>query len=187
MPEVLRPLVEQVVQASCLYYCSFVNRFLRIVRPSSQFQRIGRKVTVVVKADMATCLYRVIFGSVLFCALVVVQSSLSGLYVDNGLDQTVIQRGMTHRERMLVEHEILDLLGLPNRPRKTRNVPLNKSAPIFLLDVYKSLADEHDVRSTRSSEINLSGDDLHAIDQSDVIMTFQSKSKWRQFQINKIS
>lgn len=136
---------------------------------------------------MATCLYRVIFGSVLFCALVVVQSSLSGLYVDNGLDQTVIQRGMTHRERMLVEHEILDLLGLPNRPKKTRNVPLNKSAPIFLLDVYKSLADEHDIRSTRSSEINLSGDDLHAIDQSDVIMTFQSKSKWRQFQINKIS
>lgn len=43
--------------------------------------------------------------------------SLSGLYIDNGVDQTLMQRALTKHERQEVEHEILSLLGLPDRPR----------------------------------------------------------------------
>jgi hypothetical protein len=102
---------------------------------------------------------------------------LSGLYIDNG-DQTMIHHAMTRHERLVVEHEILDLLGLGERPRRARAPPLERSAPSFLLDVYKQLAEDHEqARPTRSSEMALSGDEQQAIDESDLIMTFQSKSK----------
>lgn len=107
------------------------------------------------------------------------EAVLSGLYIDNGVDQTVIHHSMTRHERLLVEHEILDLLGLGERPRRTSAPPLDRSAPSFLLDVYKQLAEEHEqARPTRSSEMALSGEEQQAIDESDLIMTFQSKSKY---------
>lgn len=106
------------------------------------------------------------------------ECALSGLYIDNGVDQTVIHHSMTRHERQVVEHEILELLGLGERPRRTQAPPLDRSAPSFLLDVYKQLAEEHEqARPTRSSEMALSGEEQHAIDESDLIMTFQSKSK----------
>lgn len=101
---------------------------------------------------------------------------MSGLYIDNGVDQTIVQRFMTRQEKREVEHEILNLLGLQYRPRPANSKTLGSSAPKFLLDVYKSLLDSPNSRSTRS-EFNLSGRDLHAIDESDVIMTFTSNSK----------
>lgn len=116
------------------------------------------------------------------CFLVVVlftlaEALLSGLYIDNG-DQTMIHHAMTRNERLVVEHEILELLGLGERPRRARAPPLDRSAPSFLLDVYKQLAEEHEqARPTRSSEMALSGEEQQAIDESDLIMTFQSKSK----------
>lgn len=109
---------------------------------------------------------------------VVTDAILSGLYIDNGVDQTIIHHTITRHERMVVEHEILDLLGLGERPRRSKSPPLDRSAPSFLLDVYKQLAEEHEqARPTRSSDMALSGDEQQAIDESDLIMTFQSKSK----------
>lgn len=106
---------------------------------------------------------------------------MSGLYIDNGVDQTIAQRFMTRQEKKEVEHEILSLLGLQYRPHPAANSKtLGSSAPKFLLDVYKSLLDSPCSRSTRS-EFNLSGRDLHAIDESDVIMTFTSNSKYTYF------
>lgn len=106
-------------------------------------------------------------------------AALSGLYIDNGVDQTIIHHSMTRHERQVVEHEILELLGLGERPRRSEAPPLDRSAPSFLLDVYKQLAEEHEqARPTRSSEMALSGEEQHAIDESDLIMTFQSKSKY---------
>lgn len=108
---------------------------------------------------------------------VAAQATLSGLYIDNGVDQTVIHHSMTRDERKVVEVEILELLGLGERPRGPRAPPLERSAPSFLLDVYKQLAEEHEqARPTRSSEMALTGDEQQAIDESDLIMTFQSKS-----------
>lgn len=122
------------------------------------------------------------------CALMLLSAAadaaLSGLYVDNGVDQTIIHHSLTRHERLVVEHEILDLLGLGVRPRRTRTRSLERSAPSFLLDVYKQLAEEHEqARPTRSSEMALSADEQHAIDESDLIMTFQSKSKFINYYI----
>lgn len=50
-----------------------------------------------------------------------VYASLSGLYVDNG-HQTVLQHQLTRAETHEVEHEILDLLGLADRPRRKRHI-----------------------------------------------------------------
>ncbi|XP_046414608.1 protein 60A [Neodiprion virginianus] len=110
------------------------------------------------------------------------EGRLSGLYVDNGLDQTVIHRVVTQRERQEVEHEILNLLGLPDRPRGLGGHPpqVKRSAPKFLLDIYRNTlgeGEDQDLSSTVKPEgdrghFDLSGQDLRAIDQSDVIMSF---------------
>lgn len=110
-------------------------------------------------------------------------STPSGLYVDNGLDQTVIEHSMTIQERQDIELEILHLLGLPDRPRThPSGLPgdLQRSAPRFLMDVYKSLVERENGREERSAddmEVELSGDERNAIEESDVIMTFENKYK----------
>lgn len=106
---------------------------------------------------------------------IIISASLSGFYVDNGFDQTMIERIMTKEEKREVEYEILNMLGLPNRPRKKITAPLKKSAPRFLMDVYKTLMEDSN-RHTRSTELNLSGEEQQAIDESDIIMTFESQS-----------
>ncbi|OAD52857.1 Protein 60A [Eufriesea mexicana] len=104
---------------------------------------------------------------------------MSGLYVDNGFDQTIVHRVVSQREKREVEHEILNLLGLPDRPRSTAGRPpqVKRSAPKFLLDIYKNaLGEDEDEKpigeQRRAGEFDLTGQDLRAIDQSDVIMTF---------------
>ncbi|PSN54809.1 Protein 60A [Blattella germanica] len=100
---------------------------------------------------------------------VLTHAALSGLYVDNGVDRTVMARSLSRSERQEVEHEILNLLGLPSRPARA---PPNSAAPQFLLDVYKSLLDE--------SNFNISGREQYAIHESDVIMSFTSRSDFHQ-------
>ncbi|XP_025158147.1 protein 60A isoform X2 [Harpegnathos saltator] len=104
---------------------------------------------------------------------------MSGLYVDNGFDQTVVHRVVSQYEKREVEHEILNLLGLPDRPRNTigRSTQVKRSAPKFLLDIYKNALGEDEEEKPAShrrkaGEFGLTGQDLKAIDQSDVIMTF---------------
>lgn len=107
----------------------------------------------------------------------------SGLYVDNGFDQTIIHHVVNQREKREVEHEILNLLGLPDRPRNTVNRPpqVRRSAPKFLLDIYKNALGEDEeekpmVHRHKAGEFDLSGQDLKAIDQSDAIMTFAARN-----------
>lgn len=65
------------------------------------------------------------------------------------------------------------------------NILHRKSAPQFLLDIYKKLTSEQEdengnsriKRDTSDNEIYLSPEDQYAIDQSDIIMTFLNKSK----------
>lgn len=120
---------------------------------------------------------RVIVLFILLLAVSCVCGRLSGIYLDNGLDQTVIQKLLTKQEKRHIEQEILNLLGLPNRPKPMMPMHLDKSAPKFLLDVYQRLLDTDDDRLTRS-EYSVSGDDQKAIDESDVIMSFSSQSEF---------
>jgi len=105
-----------------------------------------------------------------------ITSRRSGFYLDNGLDQTVLQKFLSKEAKREVEQEILNLLGLPSRPKPMMPSHLGKSAPKFLLDVYQSL--EHEENSLTRSEFSVSGDDQRAIDESDVIMSFNSQSKF---------
>lgn len=45
-------------------------------------------------------------------------ASMSGFYIDNGYDKTVLHQELSLEDQIEVEHEILDLLGLPDRPKK---------------------------------------------------------------------
>ncbi|CAG9862784.1 unnamed protein product [Phyllotreta striolata] len=111
--------------------------------------------------------------------LCVCGASRSGVYLDNGFDQTVIDRTFSDDDQKDLGLEILSLLGLPKRPRRFDKGPLRRSAPRFLLDVYRTLMDDENDsgRSKRSEdEVYLSGEEQHQIDESDVIMTFESVS-----------
>lgn len=62
--------------------------------------------------------------SILVCSVIILLhsvdvtvGSVSGVYVDNG-DQTVMHHALTADDTEEVEREILELLGLPDRPRK---------------------------------------------------------------------
>ncbi|XP_022908408.1 protein 60A [Onthophagus taurus] len=107
----------------------------------------------------------------------------AGIYIDNGYDQTSIDRALTKQEKRDMELEILHMLGLPNRPRRgANNTPLTKSASKFMMDVYKNILDkenyeDHHERRERSVDLNLSGEEEKAIDESDVIMTFENSNR----------
>lgn len=121
---------------------------------------------------------------------IALSARMSGLYIDNGYDQTVVHRVVSQREKREVEHEILNLLGLPDRPRSIigKTPQRRRSAPKFLLDIYENALGENDDtkspltsgnhhRNPESGEFDFTGQDLRAIDQSDVIMTFAAHSK----------
>lgn len=137
--------------------------------------KITKKIRIEMKSLLSTVLCLIIYISVGF------SHPPAALYVDNGLDQTMIERIMTKQEKHEMELEILNLLGLPNRPRRGVNAPLRKSAPRFLMDVYQSLIekenDDENERVERSADLYISGEEQSAIDESDIIMTFESISK----------
>lgn len=47
-----------------------------------------------------------------------VDASQSGIYVDNGHDQTIMHRTLDEEEKVAASYEILEFLGLPERPRR---------------------------------------------------------------------
>lgn len=51
--------------------------------------------------------------TIIYCVI----ATHSGIYVDDG-HQTVLHHQLTRDETHEVEYEILELLGLPDRPRK---------------------------------------------------------------------
>lgn len=102
------------------------------------------------------------------------------LYVDDGYQQTVVDSIMSSEEKQELELDILNLLDLRRRPPTVANnkSSLKKSAPRFLMDIYKVLMDEENEQNSRSKRsLGLSGDEQQKIDESDVIMTLESVSK----------
>lgn len=55
-------------------------------------------------------------------SLCCIYGSLSGFYIDNGIDQTVMHHALSQDDVQEVEHEILEMLGLPERPRKKHSI-----------------------------------------------------------------
>ncbi|XP_017070410.1 protein 60A [Drosophila eugracilis] len=133
-----------------------------------------------------------------------VEATQSGIYIDNGKDQTIMHRVLSEDDKLDVSYEILEFLGIAERPThlSSHQLSLRKSAPKFLLDVYHRITAEeglsdhnHDGddddsyershRSRRSTDLEEDeGDqqknfitdlDKRAIDESDIIMTFLNK------------
>ncbi|XP_041772210.1 protein 60A-like isoform X1 [Anopheles merus] len=115
-------------------------------------------------------------------------STLSGIYVDNGVGQTVLEDTLTYEEQQEIENEILNLLGLPGPRPAVRHLhsSVGKSAPQFLLNVYDQLQQEENdapagagrIRKVRSTDMDIliTEADRKAIDESDIIMTFLNKN-----------
>lgn len=115
---------------------------------------------------------------------------LSGLYYDNGIDQTVIHKYLNNREKKEMQTEILHVLGLDHRPRPVFHLPELKrtdnemsSAPRFLKDVYQSLTevDTGDLKLTSNAlvnEFNVSHSDVDSMNQADVIMSFMNHGNY---------
>lgn len=102
-----------------------------------------------------------------------IYSAFSGLYVDNGKGQTVVERFISRREKQKFEREMLSILGLSRKPRKVYNsTELNFSAPRFLMDIYNSL-DGNEIK-----EFNLKNEDIRSVEESDTIVTFLSHSEF---------
>lgn len=113
-------------------------------------------------------------------------AALSGFYYDNGLDQTVVHKHLSKREKKEMQSEILHLLGLEHRPRPTMVSLSNRrkeleenlsSAPRFLIDVYQSLTEEDsgDLKlkpELIEREFNVTDSDVNSMDEADVIMSF---------------
>ncbi|XP_058129314.1 protein 60A-like [Anopheles ziemanni] len=125
----------------------------------------------------------------LCCILQSSCSSLSGIYVDNGVGQTVLEDALSVEEQQEIENEILHLLGLPGPRPVVRHLhsSVGKSAPQFLLNVYDQLQQEENevamnsasrIRKVRSTgmDILITDADRKAIDESDIIMTFLNKN-----------
>lgn len=49
--------------------------------------------------------------------VICVSARMSGFYIDNGVDQTIMEDVLDDESKHAVEHEILELLGLPDRPK----------------------------------------------------------------------
>lgn len=122
-------------------------------------------------------------------ALPTAGTSLSGIYVDNGVGQTVLENALSFEEQQEIENEILNLLGLPGPRPIVRHLhsSVGKSAPQFLLNVYDQLQQEENdaalssasrIRKVRSTgmDILITDADKKAIDESDIIMTFLNKN-----------
>lgn len=129
------------------------------------------------------------------CFKVVLGSTASGIYYDNGVDQTVVHKALNVQEKKEVQSEILQLLGLQHRPypfsynkvagNRQNNVNLN-SAPRFLMDVYESLVEEESGELKLPSkvlgrEFIVSEMDLDFIDEADLIMSFTNHGMYKLF------
>ncbi|XP_020818014.1 protein 60A [Drosophila serrata] len=73
-----------------------------------------------------------------------VEATQSGIYIDNGKDQTIMHRVLSEDDKLDVSYEILEFLGIAERPAhlSSHQLSLRKSAPKFLLDVYHRITAE---------------------------------------------
>lgn len=109
-----------------------------------------------------------------------------------GLGQSV-PGTLDEEEHQEMEHEILNLLGLPEQKLDHRDYNVSHTVPMFMLDIYNALTDpgegelvEYDVAgSLERSKFQIGGDDVRAINESDIIMSFvnfgrQADMQWTQ-------
>lgn len=99
-------------------------------------------------------------------------------YADNGREQSILYKTLAKKEKIQLQEEILNLLGLENRPNKRlvdkhkkRDSKVGKSsAELFLLNLYKGLGDDDD-------HIDFCETCLDPVEDSDFIISFENKGE----------
>jgi len=129
-----------------------------------------------------------------------VNCDMSGYYFDNGYQQTVLDTAMDPLEREVMQEEILHLLGLHYRPHSSnqrRRMPNNSTVPTFMRDIYFSLLNEfgdsgeiknltfQNLDSLYGSQFQIDYNDLQAINESDVIMSFVNYGHQEEFELTR--
>ena len=77
-----------------------------------QQARVSYKVVLFALAVIIDCL------AVHYPSSILVNASQSGIYIDNGHDQTIMHRALDEEEKMAASYDILEFLGLPERPHR---------------------------------------------------------------------
>ncbi|CAL7946844.1 unnamed protein product [Xylocopa violacea] len=122
-------------------------------------------------------------GTIFFLSIIYLVNSdkSSGLYIDNGFNQTILHKIPNSEHKRDIERNLLNILELPGRPRRIvrRSLMVKRSAPKFLLNIYKNvLSHGTDILTQEKygniEEFNLNDSYINIIDQSDLIMTFSA-------------
>ena len=124
----------------------------------------------------------------------------SGYFYDNGMQQTVMEQGLTVAEAQVMQEEILHLLGLHYRPHSSsrRRLPSNSTVPTFMKDIYHSLlnldGDTGEIKNLtfqnldslmETSQFQIEVKDLKAINESDIIMSFVNYGHQEEFEVTR--
>ncbi|XP_074654393.1 bone morphogenetic protein 7-like [Tubulanus polymorphus] len=121
----------------------------------------------------------------IFACFLTICDGFSGIFADNvlagGIGHTVAIKRMKTKVRSLLQHEILSLLGLKQRP-KPGWFRRDYSAPQFMLDLYKSTeSDEGDQKYYSQLHLmrmfNTSARAMEELDHADLVMSFINKAK----------
>ncbi|XP_062889799.1 bone morphogenetic protein 7-like [Mobula hypostoma] len=78
----------------------------------------------------------------LMCLLGLLVELVSGSLLKHHSHSSFIHRRLNSRERREMQKEILSILGLPRRPKPLLSFKRSFSAPVFMLDLYRTLANE---------------------------------------------
>ncbi|XP_042901657.1 protein 60A [Parasteatoda tepidariorum] len=115
---------------------------------------------------MALCLHIFVVIYVLIINEVFCLSG--GFYADNGRQQSILLRPLRRKDKVELEHEILQLLGLHHRPNPKQHHDVHSSAPKYLIDLYKKLQKEE----INSKQLKKS---QRLLAESDFIVSFVNK------------
>ncbi|XP_069751839.1 bone morphogenetic protein 7-like isoform X1 [Narcine bancroftii] len=78
----------------------------------------------------------------LMCLLGQFMELVNGSLMKQHSHSSFIHRRLNSREKREMQKEILSILGLPRRPKPLLSIKRSSSAPVFMLDLYRTVANE---------------------------------------------
>ena len=104
-------------------------------------------------------------------------SANSGFYFDdyeNGQEKTVLIDKLSKKQQRIIKEEMLNILGLEKVPKVKKNK--NKSAPKYMLDLYKKYALRAENEVTDSS--SRYSESQNSKQQPDLVISFINHGKY---------
>uniref|UniRef100_UPI00398F42C4 bone morphogenetic protein 7-like isoform X2 n=1 Tax=Pristiophorus japonicus TaxID=55135 RepID=UPI00398F42C4 len=122
----------------------------------------------------------------LICLLGLFVDLINGSLVKQQPRSSFIHRRLNSRERREMQKEILSILGLPRRPKPLLSVKRSSSAPVFMLDLYRTVANEESDRwqgaSTFLSQADTIMSFVNVVEHNEDV--FHHKAQWKEFKFD---